>query len=299
MKSTILLALVATGCAIPLTEKVAALHAIDEDVRSFKEGLSAIEKSLHTLKAAASSAIEKSRMLPAGAAPNPDFVRWHNCPTAWCGAVKSSTIPGNTGPEKIETIKNVNDDMCCLTCRNAMVDGMMCGAWINDGEGHCILKFVDPSYAGGQFPTNVTYVPNAKSSAGIIKKCDTNTPPSPPDPPAPPPPPHTMCYEKCTKHMDRRTDWLDLKTAACKARCKGGRLHLVHNAAKATATATEATATEDLAADTAVDPPAPPPPPMGSCFSYCYAEYDLRDDWEDLKTRACDGQCGTVSGSQP
>jgi hypothetical protein len=69
MKSTILLALVATGCAIPLTEKVAALNAIDEDVRSFKEGLTAIEKSLHTLKAAASSAIEKSRMLPAGAAP--------------------------------------------------------------------------------------------------------------------------------------------------------------------------------------------------------------------------------------
>jgi len=50
---------------------------------------------------------------------------------------------------------------------------------------------------------------------------------------------------------------------------------------------------------TKVDPPAPPPPPMGGCFDYCYADYDLRDDWNDLKNRACDAQCKTKEGVKP
>ena len=38
---------------------------------------------------------------------------------------------------------------------------------------------------------------------------------------------------------------------------------------------------------------------MGSCFDYCYSDYDLRDDWNDLKNTACDAQCKTKKGVKP
>jgi hypothetical protein len=294
MKSFVLLGLVATGLAIPLTNTPAALDAADADTeRAFKTGLAAIEKSLLDVSL---TTHQREPTVVAQA---------KKC--SWCGTSTSSTIPGYTGPEKIETIKNVNNDLCCLTCRNAMLDGMKCGAWINDGEGKCILKFVDP---GIKFPTNVTYFHDMKSSAGIINVCGAY-PPNPPDPPAPPPPPATQCYSKCVIAMDNRTDWVDIKTAACKHRCQGGRLHPKPDGKALTFLAAGLAASSSPPAIfdnknalpppgwTKVDPPAPPPPPMGSCFDYCYADYDLRDDWNDLKHRACDGQCGTKEGVKP
>ena len=103
MKSFVLLGLVATGLAIPLTNTPAALDAADADTeRAFKTGLAAIEKSLLDVSL---TTHQREPTVVAQA---------KKC--SWCGTSTSSTIPGYTGPEKIETIKNVNNDLCCLTC---------------------------------------------------------------------------------------------------------------------------------------------------------------------------------------
>lgn len=290
MKSTVLFGFLATGVAIPLTNTPAALDAAGADAeRSFKTGLAAIEKTLLDTSIATPHQLEPTVVAQA-----------KKC--SWCGTSLSSTIIGVTGPEKISEIKNVKDDLCCLECRNAMLDGMKCGAWINTGDGRCVMKFIDP---GMPFPTNVTYVPHMKSSAGIINVCGAY-PPNPPDPPAPPPPPATMCYSMCVKAMDNRTDWTDIKTAACKTRCKGGRLHPKPDEA---INFLAASPPPHFIYDNKhnlpppgwhlIDPPAPPPPPMGGCFDFCFQDYDLRDDWVDLKQKACDGQCGTKDGYKP